>query len=715
MPPADKHSAARDGASTEGYRLFSVVETLDTAVSITREQPWYYFGLALTGILPLASLLLILQYFAARRIFATSYDYDYVVVLAGAFLPVLVVWRGLAGAAMTRTSVAGLNPHVGPPPSLFASLVNVGGGRVIVAHLWRFVALWLGPLLAVIFVSTVDSTMDLGLRLSLVVVVVCLLIPVQVAISGWTLLAIPSVVVGSRASSSTAFMRSVALSFLLGFLYALLFVNLHAFVFMVLTLADALFGVDVSYWQQFLSLGHGLYLTALLSVALVLLEPIIWVAPAMLYVDTRVRDEAMDLAGAIDALVHADKPRFGRGHRARHTSDEGDREPISRGGNGPTGAGAAGLVILALALAMPGRAYGQDELFEVLQSRVETGEAGTSGAELEDAVALLDSFEADQYADLTELRSYCQDRILQHQGSIDEDYWRSVVDSLNQADIQYGADRARSLAMVRVRLAGPRLHDDRTSDDGGETQLTAGAVRPAVEEILARDEFEDLSAPEVARGNVEGLITRRDSPEMDELEQWCCNPEQNRTGGEPGGKGLHVPPSVFQMIAIVLLVFALLLVVLAIVRRLTRPDSHVGCGTDSQLGQRIEDQQPGQEDALAFSALSWTSRARQLASAGDTRAAIRALYLALLVGLHRSEFIVYDRWTTNREYELMLSVAVGRGRGSEMTSRTFARITEVFDFVWYGGHEAEPESFERCLRSVEAIGAELGLEREDAP
>jgi hypothetical protein len=174
-----------------------------------------------------------------------------------------------------------------------------------------------------------------------------------------------------------------------------------------------------------------------------------------------------------------------------------------------------------------------------------------------------------------------------------------------------------------------------------------------------------------------------------------------------------VPPSIFKMIAIILLVLAVALVILAVARRLTRDRPTRATDGRANAAGAIEDQEPGQENALAYSATSWTSRARQLASAGDFKAAIRALYLALLVHLHRSELIVYDRWTTNWEYEAMLASAVERGRGSNSVAAAFAGLTEVFDIVWYGNRDAHQDNFERCLVWVESIGRELGFDQED--
>lgn len=71
------------------------------------------------------------------------------------------------------------------------------------------------------------------------------------------------------------------------------------------------------------------------------------------------------------------------------------------------------------------------------------------------------------------------------------------------------------------------------------------------------------------------------------------------------------------------------------------------------------------------------AEAKARIATGDHRAAIRALYLALLGKLHQQGAIVYDRHRTNREYL--------RGmRASPHRKAAFEELVEVFDRKWYG-------------------------------
>ncbi|GJM24072.1 MAG: hypothetical protein DHS20C16_04870 [Phycisphaerae bacterium] len=84
-----------------------------------------------------------------------------------------------------------------------------------------------------------------------------------------------------------------------------------------------------------------------------------------------------------------------------------------------------------------------------------------------------------------------------------------------------------------------------------------------------------------------------------------------------------------------------------------------------------------QGDALALGGAAWLDEAQQLAQAGEFRAVYRALYLALLSGLHRNGQIEFRRQRTNWTY-------VSRFNGDENDRSVFSELTQLFDEVWYG-------------------------------
>lgn len=82
-------------------------------------------------------------------------------------------------------------------------------------------------------------------------------------------------------------------------------------------------------------------------------------------------------------------------------------------------------------------------------------------------------------------------------------------------------------------------------------------------------------------------------------------------------------------------------------------------------------------DALAQGADAWLTVAHQLGQDGNWRLAYRAMYLALLSGLHQSGRINFRRSLTNHAY-------VNGYRGPKEEIQTFSTLTDIFDCVWYG-------------------------------
>jgi hypothetical protein len=82
-------------------------------------------------------------------------------------------------------------------------------------------------------------------------------------------------------------------------------------------------------------------------------------------------------------------------------------------------------------------------------------------------------------------------------------------------------------------------------------------------------------------------------------------------------------------------------------------------------------------EALALNSTEWLDEARRLSSRHEFRALYRALYLALLSGLHEVGKIEYRRQRTNWTY-------VARFRGPASQCNVFRELTQLFDDVWYG-------------------------------
>jgi hypothetical protein len=106
-------------------------------------------------------------------------------------------------------------------------------------------------------------------------------------------------------------------------------------------------------------------------------------------------------------------------------------------------------------------------------------------------------------------------------------------------------------------------------------------------------------------------------------------------------------------------------------------------------------------DALALNSSQWATEARRLAAEKDFRAVYRALYLALLAGLHGLGKIDFNRNRTNWTY-------VQRYRGPDEERATFGELTGLFDHVWYGLANAERHDIDQLQQRIAALTAAGG-------
>jgi hypothetical protein len=106
-------------------------------------------------------------------------------------------------------------------------------------------------------------------------------------------------------------------------------------------------------------------------------------------------------------------------------------------------------------------------------------------------------------------------------------------------------------------------------------------------------------------------------------------------------------------------------------------------------------------EALALAGPQWLVEADRLAGARDFRSVYRALYLALLSGLHTAGKIDFRKSRTNWTY-------VSRFRGPGEQRDLFSSLTALFDDVWYGLKEAEGASIEMVKRQVSSLMVDEG-------
>ncbi len=109
-------------------------------------------------------------------------------------------------------------------------------------------------------------------------------------------------------------------------------------------------------------------------------------------------------------------------------------------------------------------------------------------------------------------------------------------------------------------------------------------------------------------------------------------------------------------------------------------------------------------DALAAESNQWLAKAEGFEKSGDLRLMYRALYLALLAGLHERGKIRFRKSATN--FTLVRGYS-----GSETDRNLFGRLTDTFDHIWYGW-KIYPEAKTQELRC--AIAALLPAEKQNA-
>lgn len=100
--------------------------------------------------------------------------------------------------------------------------------------------------------------------------------------------------------------------------------------------------------------------------------------------------------------------------------------------------------------------------------------------------------------------------------------------------------------------------------------------------------------------------------------------------------------------------------------------------------------------ALAMDTPAWLAEADRLLSERDPRAVYRALYLALLSGLHQAGKINFRKNRTNWIY-------VRSYQGPPDDLPVFTDLTEMFDNVWYGLRPAESSRIDRVKDSIQFL------------
>jgi hypothetical protein len=166
-------------------------------------------------------------------------------------------------------------------------------------------------------------------------------------------------------------------------------------------------------------------------------------------------------------------------------------------------------------------------------------------------------------------------------------------------------------------------------------------------------------------------------------------PEKKEEDGRRRAFGISGGVAALSYLAIA----ALLALVLVLVLRARRRD---GFEPAAEGAAAVAAEDAG-EEALSRPAEGWLELAEQRLVAGDFAGAVRALYLALLVRLHREGRLEVRRAQTNWELFRRLARAVPGASGS------FRELTQLFDRVVYGKRAVGPEDYGQARRLADAV------------
>lgn len=161
-------------------------------------------------------------------------------------------------------------------------------------------------------------------------------------------------------------------------------------------------------------------------------------------------------------------------------------------------------------------------------------------------------------------------------------------------------------------------------------------------------------------------------------------------------------PTVLKWVAILVLAIALGFAVVLVIRMIGNSDAGDAPAAHILSRQQVlAALQSG--DALSLPTDQWLDEARRQAAEQNFRAVYRALYLALLSGLHQAGKIQHNRNRTNWVY-------VRQYRGSDEERVVFSELTDLFDRVWYGHRApAEGSGLDQVQRKVALLTGTGGL------
>ena len=201
-----------------------------------------------------------------------------------------------------------------------------------------------------------------------------------------------------------------------------------------------------------------------------------------------------------------------------------------------------------------------------------------------------------------------------------------------------------------------------------DAQLAApnAADQAALREVLADPRFAPEPPPGWFARHTESVV------------QWIRDVLNRLAGDRAAGDALSLGRVAVVAAAVVILAATVVLALRALPKR--RP------------GRREDDVLPERQTDSSL----MRNRAAELARSGDFRGAVRASFVALLLGLHERGRLRYTRSLTNREHLARLE------NGSPLAVR-MRPVVALFDDVWYGRAPVAAAEYEEYSRQIASI------------
>lgn len=623
-------------------RPLNTVEMLDAAWLVVRRHWLPLFAASTVGTVPLAALLI--GYFLwLGRLVGEVENRDFYQGTAWWALMMAAAWtvHSVSRAAVTRLALQALRREPVDAGAAWTEARRSAPGSAFIG-LVGFSLAWFGA--------------------------TCLLVPGLLLVMGWWVGR--PVLLEERRPYLAALRRSwrltegyrfraLGLWLLLVGTWILAVLNLHLLLQLLLGVAADFLGLELSGLRPRLSLGNQAYTLFLTAVVLVVLDPIKTVVDALFYLDLRIRREGADLHARLQGL------------RA--------------------GAGLAS--VLFLLAATPAAAVPVDAYVEQVQAvRRQIHAAGGPRAVDPKSIEGLGraTVELPGGQPVPVDNSWITDGLKAWERGEGGEAREQKVTLLRRLD---------ALERSLRGLGAPLPNGAPIGAEGALEASGGGDPKEAVKRILQEPEFQPLAERPELRELLKNVDLRQPGNWWTSFWKWVK--EKLFQPAEPRAQTLdwRLPDlGLLEPGFYVILALAVLYLLATLVRWcIERPLREGGRAAAVASGVVPPLEASATENALDHTVDEWEVFAQQWLGQGEVRQAVRALYLATLVHLHRERKIEYNRALTNWIY-------VRQFRGESEQRRTLRQLTQVFDEVWYGERACGDEVYRRFEEGVRTLG-----------